>query len=359
VYLKEQGFRACQTDHCVYIKWVDNCFILIVLYVDDLIIASNSIALTADFKKEVSARYKMKDLGELHWCLGMRVLRNRKERKISLDQAKYIGDVLERFSMTDCHPIATPSNAGVRLSKEMSPTTAEGKRAMERYPYKSAVGSLMYAMTGTRPDIANAVSLVSRFMSNPGLQHWQAVKRILRYLKGTRELGITFRGSTTPGEVVTIVAYSDADWGGNIDNRRSTSGSIYLLGQGAVSWFSKGQKSVALSTMEAEYMALNECLKEGIWLRQLLKEMGFPQQHPTIVYEDNDSCIKFTKNPQSHQRSKHIDIRYHFNRETVDRGDFTIVGCPTKDMVADILTKPMCDVAGFKLLRDVAMGVTN
>ena len=164
-------------------------------------------------------------------------------------------------------------------------------------------------------------------------------------------------GSDTSEDSITIIGYSDADWGGNIDNRRSTSGSVYLLGHGAVSWFSKGQKSVALSTMEAEYMALNECLKEGLWLRQLLGEIGFSQEGSTVVHEDNESCIKFTKNPHCHQRSKHIDIRYHFNRETVARGEFLIQYCPTKDMVADICTKPMRDVPGFQKLRGVAMGV--
>ena len=360
-FLKECGFKACGPDHCFYVMWTsgDKLFIIVVLYVDDLIITSNSDPLMSEFKAKLCEKYKMKDLGELHWCLGMRVTRDRTKRTITLDQEKYIGDVLKRFNMLDCKPMLTPADGSIKLTREMSPTTAAEVSRMENVPYMSAVGSLMYAMVGTRPDIAFAVGAVSRYASNPGELHWRAVKRILRYLKGTAGRGLVFSGSLTQDKGsagVTVIGYSDADWAGSLDDRRSTTGYVFQLGGGAISWCSRKQKTTALSSTEAEYMAVAAAIKEALWLRFLLREAGFPQDEPTVIFEDNQSCIALAKNPGKHDRTKHIDIRYHFAREQViEYENVVLIYRPTDEMVADMNTKAL-GAPKFVKFRDMAMG---
>jgi hypothetical protein len=196
----------------------------------------------------------------------------------------------------------------------------------------------MYLMVCTRPDIAQAVGEVSRFLENPGKDHWNAVKRILRYVHGTQNCGLVLTGNGK----LQVSGYADADYAGCIDTRRSTSGCAILLGNNCISWRSKRQPSVALSTCEAEYMALCESVKEVIWLRMLLEELGLSQVNPSKILEDNQGCIKLAENPVVHGRSKHIDVRYHFIRERVRKvRDVVLEYCSTNDMVADIFTKPL------------------
>jgi hypothetical protein len=207
---------------------------------------------------------------------------------------------------------------------------------MKNVPYQSAIGSLMYAMLGTRPDIAYAVGAVSQYCSNPGRGHWTAVKRILRYLKGTMNFSLEYKGTNEQ-----LIGYSDADWAGNIDDRRSTTGYVFLVADGAVSWNSRKQPTVALSTTEAEYMALAHATKEGVWIRRFLSEIGLgsPCQKPTPIYSDNQGSIALVKNPVNHARTKHIDIKHHFVREKTEGGQVQVIFCGTEEMVADVLTK--------------------
>ena len=350
-FLREQGLIPCNSDPCIYVCWEDDKLLIVAVYVDDLIIASNDQQLKDVFVEHLKAKFSMKDLGELHWCLGMRVLRDRDNRMITLDQEKYIGDILRRFGMEESKPQATPAETGLKLTKR-----ADGEALTDVKQYMSAVGSLMYAMIGTRPDIAWIVSQLSQHLSNPTQQHWNAVKRVMRYLKGTAALGLCFRGSSSQ---ISLVGYSDADWAGDLDSRRSTTGYVFQLSGAAVSWSSKRQKTVALSSTEAEYMALAAATQEALWLRVLLKEMGFEQTDATVIKEDNQSCIALAKNPNKHQRTKHIDIRYHFVREqVVERSSVKIEYCSTDLMVADIATKALCRVL-FERQRDAAMGLTQ
>jgi hypothetical protein len=272
----------------------------------------------------------------LAYCLGIQIRRDRENRILWMSQEKYIGDILKRFNMEDCKPVGTPMDTSIKLTKDMEPQTEQEKLEMKKVPYRSAVGSLMYAMVGTRPDIAAAVGVVSRHLENPGQAHWAAVKRILRYLKGTQKLGLQYGGNPTSG---LLMGYSDADWAGDLETRRSTTGYMFQLCGGAISWNSKRQSSVALSTTEAEYMALSSATQEAIWLRQLLKDLHNPQQAATVIHEDNQACIAAVKNPTNHSRMKHIDIRYHFTREKVEAKEVVLEYCETNKMVADILTK--------------------
>ena len=333
----ELGLQRTHADNCVYQLRKDGTIIIVAIYVDDLLILANDVTALNNLKLELGKRFDMKDLGEVHFCLGIQVTRNRQERTIRISQAKYIEDVLKRFNMQDSKPIGTPLDASVKLTKDMSPASAQEEEEMKNVPYQSAIGSIMYAMLGTRPDISYAVGVVSQFSSAPGRSHWNAVKRILRYLKGTVNYALEYKGTDS-----TLIGYSDADWGGNLDDRRSTTGYVFSIAGGAVSWSSKKQPTVALSTTEAEYMALTQATKEGIWIRRLLEEIGIGSDllsGPTIIRTDNQGSIALAKNPIYHARTKHIDIRYHFIREKVEDGEVELSFCRTDDMTADVLTK--------------------
>ena len=207
---------------------------------------------------------------------------------------------------------------------------------MQGVPYKEAMGSFMYAMVATRDDITFAVSVVSQFMSKPSSMHWAAVKRILRYLKGTLDVKLCLGGMA-----LTLKGYCDADWGGDVNSRRSTMGYVFFLGEGTISWSSKRQPTIALSTTEAEYMAASQSAKEGIWLRQLMADVGCVQERATMIMCDNQSCIALTKNPKHHSCTKHIDVQHHFIREKVEEEVIELRYCPTQEMVVDVLTKAL------------------
>jgi hypothetical protein len=309
----------------------------LVLYVDDIIIADNCPALRKSFKKELCRRYSMKDLGELRWCLGMRVRQDLQAGTVVLDQEKYVENVLKRFGFAECRPVSTPAVAGHRLTKEMCPATDEEKAAMAGKPYASLFGSLMYAMVGTRPDIAFIVGCAGRYLSNPGDAHWDALKRVLRYLRGTKHLGIVFCRDAAP----VLVGYSDADWSGDVDSSRSTTGYVFTVAGGAVSWNSRLQRSVALSSAEAEFMALCAAAQEMMYLKQLMEELLNCSQGPVVIYEDNQGCLAMAVRPAFHSRTRHIRMRFHFVRELIETNECVLEYCPTGEMAADILTKAL------------------
>jgi hypothetical protein len=260
----------------------------------------------------------------------MEVHRDRARRTLEITQTAYIDQVLQRYGMADCKPVATPmEGVSTRLGNEGDPDKL----------YMSVVGSLLYAAMVTRPDIMFTVTKLGTHLQASGEEHWAAAKRLLRYLKGTRELGIKFtsEGKSKP----ETFGYCDADWGGDLDTRRSTTAYVFMLTGGSVSWASKLQPTVALSSAEAEYMAVCAAVQEAIYLRRLLEDLGYRQQDPTVIYEDNQGCIALSENPILHKRTKHIDIRYHFTREKVETGEVKLVYVPTEDQLADLLTKPL------------------
>lgn len=220
-------------------------------------------------------------------------------------------------------------------------------------PYRTAVGKLTYAATGTRPDVAFAVSYASRFLSAYSEEHWTMVKRILRYLQGTAKFGLIYDRNDPQG--MTLVGYCDSDWGGDKGDRKSTSGYLYLLCGGPVSWSSKKQSTIAVSSTEAEYLAATQATKEALWLRRLLSELGYEQTTPTIIKEDNQGCIKLTKNPVFHARTKHFDIQHHFVREHVEKGNIELEYCPTNEMIADMLTKALARNLFAKFVQAIGL----
>lgn len=332
-FMSSSGFTRCQADHCCYIKKFDNSFIILLLYVDDMLVAGSDMQEIQNLKLELSKHFAMKDLGAAKQILGMRIRRDVKSGTLMLSQAEYIAKVLARFNMENAKPVSTPLGVHFRLSKEQSPKTEEERTQMAKVPYASAIGSLMYAMVCTRPDIAQAVGAVSRYMNNPGKTHWEAVKWILRYLRGTTDKALCFQGGDT-----TLTGYVDADLAGNIDVRKSTTGYVYTLGGTAVSWVSQLQKIVALSTTEAEYVAVTEASKEMVWLQSFLEELGKKQEN-NILYCDSQSAIHLAKNPSFHARTKHIQLRYHFIRSLLEDGILKLEKISGAQNPADMLTK--------------------
>ena len=243
---------------------------------------------------------------------------------------------VEGLRPVTCATVATRVDPEVHLAKTETDFLVTPAIEDNRQRYQSAVGTLMYVMLGTRPDIAYAVGIVSQHCTNPNGHHWTAVKRIFRYLAGTRGLGILYGGGARSK------GFCDSDWGGSSD-RRSTSGYVFMLNGGAISWASRKQPTVALSSTEAEYIALTQATKEVLWLRSLFYEIGAPKHAQEIsqISSDNQGAIALAKNPGFHARSKHIDIQYHFIREhtDTDTGTITLEYCPTDEMTADILTK--------------------
>ena len=329
-------YNRLNSDHCVYHKrFGDNDFIILLLYVDDMLVVSPNKDRVQELKAQLAREFDMKDLGPANKILGMQIHRDRDARKIWLSQKNYVNKILRRFNMQDCKPISTPLPINYKLSSSMSPSSEAERIEMSRVPYASAVGSLMYAMICTRPDIAQAVGVVSRFMANPGREHWNTVKRILRYVKGTSDVALCFEGSD-----FIVKGYVDSDFVGDLDKRKSTTGYVFTLASGAVSWVSKLQTVVALSTTEVEYMAATEACKEAIWIKRLVEELGHTQQN-IPVYCDSQSALHIARNPSSHSRTKHIDVQYHFVREVVEEGSVDMQKIHTKDNLADIMTKPV------------------
>jgi hypothetical protein len=255
------GYVRTSADHAIFIHYWDSIVSIIIIYVDDFGIASNSLELIEKDKEELKKRYQMMDLGEINWILGIHVTRNRKAGMITLSQEKYIEDVLRCFKKSDAHPISTPVLANEHLTKLPSPK-------IDVKSYQSALGALMYPMLGTRPNIAYAIAALGRHAANPGPEHQRTLDRLFRYLKVTKDHTLTFRQEGSSG--LTLQGFADTDWASDINDRESTSGYMFMLTGGAISWSSKKQGCVALSSTEAEYVAAAHAAKEAIWLWRLL-----------------------------------------------------------------------------------------
>ena len=329
--IKSIGFRRSSVDHCVFYKNQDNDLLIIAVYVDDMMILSNKLNLVNETKRDLASRFEMTDLGEIHWILNMEVTRDRKNRIIRLSQSQYIESILERHGMADCRPVSTPMEANLKLEKLVA---AE----VDVHDYQSTTGSAMYGMIGTRPDLAHSVGALSRHTATPGQQHQTALKRVYRYLRGTSEYGITYDGKLSDPDPQV---YCDADWANDPNDRKSISGYVVTMCGGAVSWSSKKQSVTALSSTEAEYIAAARAAQEASWLQSFLTEIGCPPTKPIPFHVDNQSAIKLIKNPVTHDRTKHIDVKYHYVRDAQDNNVIDVKYCPTGNQTADILTKAL------------------
>ena len=338
VFLLKNGYRKSNADSCIYVKSVKRengfiSFVILAVYVDDIIPVSNDPEMLALEKQSLSKEFQMVDQGELQFILGMSVKRDRKKKTLFISQEKYLENTLNRFGMKDCKPVSTPLETGKTFHKR---TTDE--EPFDKETYQQAVGCLTYVSTATRPDIAAAVGLLSQYMADPSNDHWLGIKRLLRYIKGTLMYGLKFVAHENDDD---LLGYADANWAGDVDTRRSTSGYIFKIADGVVSWRSKKQSTVAKSTTEAEYVALSQATQEAIWLRRLLSDLGCKADGPTLIKEDNQGAIEIARNPKFHNRTKHIDMTFHFIREKIASKDIKVEYCSTDDMIADIMTKAL------------------
>ncbi|KAM1156872.1 hypothetical protein EV1_027295 [Malus domestica] len=276
----------------------------------------------------MTKEFEMTDIGLMAYYLGIEVKQNKEG--IFISQESYTKEILKKFKMDDCKPISTPVECRVKLTKH------DERKSVDPTFFKSLVGSLRY-LTCTRPDILYAVRLISRYMENPTTTHLKTAKRILRYLKGTINFGLFYSSFDN----YKLVGYSYSDWARDSDDRKSTTGFVFFIGDIAFTWMSKKLPIVTLSTCEAEYVAATSCVYHTNWLRNLLKELSMPQEEPTEIYVDNKSAIALAKNPVFHDRSKHIDTRYHYIRECIARKDVQVEYVKSQDQVADIFTKPL------------------
>jgi hypothetical protein len=343
--LLEMQFKQSQADPCLYIGHVNGELVLLAVYVDDILVATKKDSVLAKTKKVFGSKFKVKDMGPIHYFLGVRALQS-EDHSIWIGQEKYVDNLLEKLEMDGAKPVSTPMDAGCKPQK-----TTEDCEKCDSSVYRSVIGSLLYLAVATRPDISQAVSKLAQYSSAPSTSHWAMVKRVLRYVKGTKKLGLLYTASGS----ATLVGYTDADYAGDVDDRKSTSGYVFLKSGAAVSWKSKKQTVVAQSTAEAEYVALYFAAQECVWLRRLLGDLGAKQSGATVVNEDNKSTISIAANPVGHPRTKHIDTKYHFSRQQQEDGILVLKHCCTEDMVADILTKPLTRPQFEKLREEFGM----
>ncbi|KAF7576146.1 hypothetical protein PtrM4_003860 [Pyrenophora tritici-repentis] len=349
------GFVQSLADPCMFIHKEKQLRILV--YVDDIAAAAKDRAQIDWFYEKLSGRFNTKNLGEIHKILGVRVTRDRKRRTIYLDQEQYLHAVLDKFGMSSKQHRDKKIPSADYTS--FRPATDNDTR-IDITEYQQVIGSLMFAMVLTRPDIAFTLGKLSQYMSDPAEHHGHALKNLLRYLRST----VTLKLRYGPGGVHSqFVIYSDADWASDMVDRKSVSGSTAMFYGGPISWSSKKQRSVATSSCESEYIALSTCCKQGQWIAQMFRDLGFPKYigkdtNKVQMLGDNQGAIALTKNPHLHERSKHIDVCYHFIRDLAEQGKLDVAYVPTADMVADGMTKPLQRVAfeRFKNQLGVVLG---
>ena len=331
--INELNFSGSANDPCLYVRKTTPGTLIIALYVDDLLIVGDSKDEIATLKGELSKRFEMKDLGPVTVMLGIEITRDRASRKLWITQREYTSEVLKRFRMEDTRTVSTPMDKSTLAQLEV-----EDDQVSEGVPYRQAIGSLIYLVSCTRPDLAFTIRRLSQYLDKPRRQHWNAVKRALRYLWSTRDYGILFDGKLG----TEIIGYSDSDYAGCTAQRKSTSGYIFLLAGGAVSWKSKKQSVVATSSCEAEYVASCMAAKEAIWLSRLVADLQ-QQSSPDAVCirVDNNGAKDLALNATINERTKHIDVQYHFVRQCNQDGKIKLERCDTTDQVADPLTKPL------------------
>lgn len=334
-FMIKEGFERNKCDYCLYYKKDKKFYVL--LYVDDLILICEDKQEINKLKEALQRKFEMKDLGgdNLKY-LGINI--TRKKDVIELEQEQYLKDLLKKYKMEECKSVSTPIEQGLVLHKEESSDKELIKRC------RQLIGSLMYAMLGTRPDLCYALSYLSRFQSCGNESLWKALKRVLRYIKGTVGLKLVYRN----GVNVQLEGYTDADWAGDQGDRKSTSGYVMKVFGNTVSWCSNKQQCVSLSSTESEYIALAKGIAEGCWIKNLLREIGIDCKSFNINI-DNQSAIHVAKNPEYHKRLKHIDIKYHFVRQQVEDKIVCLKYVPSGDQLADICTKGLSRVVFVKL----------
>jgi histone deacetylase 1/2 len=342
------GFKQSHTDSSLFIYTRGNTMAYLLIYVDDMILSASTQDLLQHLVRSLQSAFAVKDMGPVSYFLGIDIKRTREG--FMLSQSSYTLDVLQRAGMANCKPVATPADT----SSKTSTTDDEALNKSDASWYRSMAGALQY-LTLTRPDIAYAVQQLCLHMHAPTVSHCSMLKRVLRYLQGTATLGLHLLASTAP----TITAYTDADWAGCPDTRRSTSGFAVFLGDSLVSWSSKRQTTVSRSSAEAEYRGVANAVSECTWLRHLLRELHYDATKATIVDCDNISSVYMARNPVHHRRTKHIEIDIHFVREKVALGELRVLQIPSARQFADIFTKGLPTALFEDFRSSLCVGTTS
>lgn len=330
-FLKTFSFLPCESDKCVFIGQVNGFTVYLALYVDDGLIMCEKMSAIDEVLSVLKGKFKI-TVGSASDFVGLEIVRNRKQRLLTINQAGYVNKLVDKFAMQDAKISSIPADPGSYLRKN-----PENIHSTKNIPYREAVGSLLFAARVSRPDIEYAVNYASQFLDCYTQEHWQFVKKILRYLKGTVDFGITFGNS---GSLDSLQGFTDADYAGCLDTRKSRSGFVFILNGAPVSWSSQRQCIVSLSTAESEYIALAHGVKEAVWLRQFLLDLNVDFKD-VVIFVDNQAAIKLASNSEHHKRSKHIDVRFHFIRDIVNNKQVDLRYIPTTDQLADIFTKPL------------------
>lgn len=335
--LCELGFRNSKYEPCLFAKTDGKVKIIVALYVDDFLIFSNSDIETEKLKKFLGSKFKLKDLGPVRQYLGMRINLDKNKNVITLDQKQYIEQLASKFQMSDCKPQSTPIEPKLNVQKS--------KECLPDVPYQKLIGSLMYLAVLTRPDIAYAVSYLSQFNNHYNINCYNYAKRILRYLICTKDYCLKYSNSDND-----LQGYVDSDWASDALDRKSYTGFCFVMSGSAISWQSRKQSTVSLSSTESEYTALSEASREAVYLRNLLHEIT-GKLYAINLYCDNQSALKLASSHQSHSRSKHIDVRHHYIRDVVKNNYVKIDYVPSEEMPADLLTKGLCSVKHYKFMH--------
>jgi hypothetical protein len=328
--LVDLGFSPSKADVSLFIYNKHGTQLYMLIYVDDIIILGSSTMVVTHLLAQLRDAFAVKDLGPLNYFLGIQVRHT--SQGLLLSQQKYIHDLLTRTNMMHSKGVPTPMLPAEKLSLTGGTTLSSDDASC----YRNIVGSLQY-LAHTKPDISFSVNRVCQFLSSPTSEHWSAVKRILRYLHETVDMGICIKKSGS----LLLSAFSDADWAGDSDDRRSTGGFTVFFGGNLISWSSRKQSTVSRSSTEAEYKAIVDATAELIWLQVLLRELGITLQRSPTLWCDNIGATYLSANPIFHRRSKHIEVDYHFVRERVSSRQLDVRIISTKDQVADIMTKPL------------------
>ena len=334
-FLLSMNFNQSSADNCIFVKNENGVKIIILVWVDDILVSSTNIDCINDIKNALSLKFKMKDFGSIGDFLGIQFENH--DQFIKMHQGKFIDKLLLRFNMGDCYTKQLPCDInGTKIDFISDSPILENKTL-----FREIIGSLIYLMSCTRPDISFIVNKLAQNMQNPSVAYLNAAKDVLRYLKGTKNFGLIFKKQKLDGPSgLEINGYSDSNWGMSSDRKSTTGYCFRLLDSALVSWKTKKQPTVALSTCEAEFMALTSAVQEALYLKQLLIDiLGVGSINATIL-ADNMGAIELSKNPVSHQRSKHIDIKFHFIRSHIENRSVNIKYIKSDDNMADVFTKP-------------------
>ena len=339
--LRDLGLEQCASEKCIFRGCVNEDEVIVALFVDDGLVAAKSHVPLRIVIDALSESFEI-ELGDSACFVGMEFVRDRRNKRMFLHQSSYASKVLSKFKMESANPVCVPADLNQVLC------APENKSVIEKVPYREAVGSLMFLAVVSCRDIAYAVNSVSKFSEKHDASHWNVVKRIVKYVAGSIDFGIVYEAAN---ENFDLTGYTDSDYTGDIDTRRSTSGFVFFLCDGAVTWCCQRQKTVTLSTTEAEYVAAALAAREAVWLRQVLKDLAREQNDATCLFIDNQSAIRMLKNPEFHKRTKHIDVKFHFVRDLVENNTLVTKFVSSDEQRADVFTKAF-PRSRFSFLRE-------